>query len=96
MTSNTCETPPVGSGSAGTNISRRIPTAKLFSAKTEVIAPRVLGESLRSQASSSSLNRPLSIAEALLKRSGSIQRGATGPGWSRSDLRVIRPVRQPS
>ncbi len=75
MTSNTCETPPVGSGSAGTNISMRIPTAKLFSAKTEVIAPRVLGESLRSQASSSSLNRPLSGSIAQAARGSARLRG---------------------
>lgn len=55
IASKTCDTPPVGSGSAGTAISSRIVTAKLFWAKTAFIDPSVFGPSLRSQRSSSSL-----------------------------------------
>ena len=50
MTSKTCEIPPVGSGSAGRNISSRIVTAKLFSANVSPSAPSVFGASLLSQA----------------------------------------------
>ena len=41
-----------------------IVTAKLFSANTPPIAPSVFGSSLRSHASSSSLNRTSSLALA--------------------------------
>src|SRR5205085_5280330 len=48
--------PPVGAGSAGTNMRSMIATAKVFSPKTFSRPPIVFGSSLRSHASSSSLN----------------------------------------
>ena len=56
MASNTWLIPPVGRGSAGTNIKSRIVTAKLFSANTSLSAPSVLVSSLESQRSSWWLN----------------------------------------
>src|SRR5205085_684994 len=56
IASNTCVTPPVGTGRAGRNMSRMTVTAKLRSSKTLPSAPSVLLPSLRSQPSSSSLN----------------------------------------
>jgi hypothetical protein len=60
ISSNTWVTPPVGSGSAGTNISTRMVAAKLRSPNTRPSSPSVFGESPRSQASSSSLKRAAS------------------------------------
>src|SRR5665213_471487 len=76
ITSNTWVIPPVGAGSAGTNIKNRMVTAKAFSAKTSVRLPSVFGESPSSHASSWSLNGwPLS-------GSPHPQRVRPGP-WSR-------------
>ena len=56
ITSNRWLTPPVGRGVAGSSISSRIATAKLFSENTSFSAPSVFGWSLRSHPSSWSLN----------------------------------------
>ena len=70
ITSKTWVTPPVGSGIAGTIIRSMIVTAKLFSANTPPIPPSVLGSSLASQRSSSSLNRgTLCAVDATITRS---------------------------
>ena len=53
ITSKTCVMPPVGNGSAGTNMSSMIVTAKLFSPKASPRASSVFGPSACSQSSSS-------------------------------------------